>query len=197
MDREMFDRIRSNHGDHASWAVWAKAGETPKSNVSDLSVLDPERNPVLLDTLRPDVVMLGLNISRPFFEPFRNFHDSNPSAQDFKIRHAFAGTPFYGAYMTDIIKDVVMVNSGDLMSYLRLNPALVAENVERMISELDDLKTDSPTVIAFGAHAHRLVAMHVPRSRYRRLLRVTHYSQYLSQENYRSRVQEEVARSLT
>jgi hypothetical protein len=98
MDRKIFDLIRKNHGGHASWAVWAEPGHTPKSNISDLDALDPDQNPTLLDTVRPDLVMMGPNISRPFTEAFRNFHDSNPRAQDYKIRHAFAGSLFYGSY---------------------------------------------------------------------------------------------------
>lgn len=111
MDRATFERIKRKHGGHASWAVWAEPEGTPRSNVGDLSVLDPARNPALLGNLRNDVVMLGLNISRPFTEAFRNFHNPNRGGRDFKIRHAFSGTPFYGAYMTDIIKDIVMVDS--------------------------------------------------------------------------------------
>jgi len=28
--------------------------------------------------------------------PFANFHDSQSQAQDYKIRFAFSGTPYYG-----------------------------------------------------------------------------------------------------
>lgn len=188
VDRETFDRIKQKHGAHASWAVWAEPGDTPKSNVSDLSVLDPDHNPMLLDSLRPNVVMLGLNISRPFAEAFRNFHDPSPSAQDFKIRFAFTGSPFYGAYMTDIIKDVVMVDSGDLLRHLRENPSLAHENIERLLGAFQDLGYLAPTVIAFGGDVHRLAAKLLPRSRLGRLVRVTHYSRYMSQEAYRGAV---------
>ena len=129
IDIKQFDFIRQKHSGYASWAVWASASEKPKSNVGDMSIFDMETNGSLLDTLKVNVVMAGLNISRSFSEPFRNFHDPNPKANDFKIRYAFTNTEYYGAYMTDIIKNVEMVNSNDLLEYLKASPALIRKNV--------------------------------------------------------------------
>jgi hypothetical protein len=64
VDRETFDRIEEKHGPYASWAVWPEPDGRPKSNMGDLTVLDPDRNPALLGMLRSDVVMVGLNLSR-------------------------------------------------------------------------------------------------------------------------------------
>ena len=188
VDRLTFDRIKQRHGPYASWAVWGEATAGPKSNVGDLTVMDPDRNPALLSTLRNDVVMLGLNLSRGFPAAFGNFHDPTSRGQDYKIRFAFAGTPYHGAYMTDLIKEVVMLKSGDLVRYLAANNGVLVKNVERLLEEFDDLKGPSPTLITFGAHAYAIAAKHVPPSRYSRLVRVTHYSHYISKEVYRERV---------
>jgi hypothetical protein len=118
IDRETFDRIKEKHGPHASWAVWAEPDGRPKSNVGDLTVLDPAQNTALLGKLRSDVVMLGLNLSIGQPPPLGNFHSASSRGQDYKIRFAFTGTPFYGAYMTDIIKGVVMLKAGNLTRYL-------------------------------------------------------------------------------
>jgi len=194
IDRETFDRIKEKHGPHASWAVWAEPDGRPKSNQGDLSVLDPDRNPDLLGMLRSDVVMLGLNLSREQPVPFGNFHDAKPVGQDYKIRFAFTCTPFYGAYMTDIIKDLRMLKSGDVMRCLAAHPDVVAESAGRLPEEFDDLKSESPpTVIAFGGSAYLLAAKHLPANRYSRLMRVTHYSVYISQTAYRERVLGELA----
>jgi hypothetical protein len=192
VDRETFDRIKEKHGPHASWAVWSKPDGKPKSNQGDLTVLDPDQNPALLGMLRSDVVMVGLNLSRDQPPPFGNFHDASSRGQDYKIRFAFTGTPFYGAYMTDIIKKVRMLKSGDLMRYLAAHPHVVAENVERLLEEFDDLTSEPPTVIAFGRSAHLLAAKHLPANRYSRLVRVTHYADYSSQTAYRERVLSEL-----
>jgi hypothetical protein len=106
IDLGTFDRMKQRWGSYGSWAVWAEASAWPTSNVGDLSVLDPDANPELLSTLRDDVVMVGLNAARPFSDPFRNFHDSYSNAKDYKIWFASKETPYYGAYMTDIIKGV-------------------------------------------------------------------------------------------
>ena len=192
VDRETFDRIKEKHGPYASWAVWSKPGGRPKSNMGDLTVLDPDRNPTLLGMLRSDVVMVGLNLSTDRPAPFGNFHDAKAEGQDYKIRSAFTGTLFYGAYMTDIIKGVVMLKAGDLMRFLAANQHVVAESVERLLEEFDDLKYESPTVIAFGGSAHLLAAKHLPANRYSRLVRVTHYSHYISETAYRERVLSEL-----
>jgi hypothetical protein len=188
VDRPTFDRIKEKHGSYASWAVWKPSNGRPKANMGDLCVLDPDCNPRLLETLRNDVVMLGLNLSRSFPPPFGNFHDASPSGQDYKIRFAFTGTSYYGAYMTDFVKGVVMLKAGNLIRHVVENEDLVADNVDHLLEEFDDLNAGSPTVIAFGADTYVLAAKYLPASRYSRLVRVTHYSQYISKEDYRARV---------
>jgi len=185
VDRETFDLIKKKHGAYASWAVWAEPTGRPKSGIGDLRVLDPDQNPTLLQKLRNDVVMVALNLSRFLPVSLGNFHDPSSVAQDYKIRYAFAGTPYYGAYMTDLIKDVVMLESSNLMRYLAENPSLVIGNVHRLLEEFEDLACAAPTLIAFGTDAYLLAAKLVPSSRYSRLVKVTHYSHYISKEEYR------------
>jgi hypothetical protein len=92
IDMQQLENIKQKHGRYASWAVWADASEKPKSNMGDVSHF---KNESVLSLLKNDVVMVGLNISRPVSEPFTNFHDPNPRANDFKIRYAFKDSPYY------------------------------------------------------------------------------------------------------
>ncbi len=189
VDRATFDRTKQRHGLYASWADWATPTDRPKSNIGDMRVLDPDQNPSLLNILRSDVIMLGLNVSgRLLPEPLRNFHDPSPMGQDYKIRYAFAGHAYYGAYMTDFIKEVQMVKSTELLRHLRANPSVVRENVERLYQECDDLGCDTPTILTFGADTYRLVAEALPRNRCSRLIGLKHYSHYISKEKYREDV---------
>lgn len=187
VDRDTFERIKQRHGLYASWAVWSQAGSSPKSNIGDLRILDPDINPNLLQILRSDVVMLGLNISRPgiVVEPFRNFHDASSRGQDFKIRYAFSGTPYWGAYMSDFIKDVVMLDRGSLMRHVKENPALVERSVAALQGEFNDLGCDRPTILTFSDDTSRLVARYVSSSNYSRLVPLMHYANYISQEDYK------------
>lgn len=156
-------------------------------------MFDAATNTSLLATLQPDVFMVGLNISRSFSEPFRNFHDPSPMAQDYKLRYAFAGTPFYGAYMTDIVKHVETVTSGELLGHLRANPEALTTSIGLFQEELQDLGAVRPTILAFGGAAHRLVAENVAVSSYDRLIRLTHYSHQVGMEAYRATVLAQIA----
>ncbi len=189
ISRKLFEHIKERHGGYASWAVWAESSGRPKSNMGDMTIFDPEANPSLLRTLTNDVVMVGLNFSRPpdesFDAPFRNFHDPDPRANDFKIRYAFRNTPYYGAYMTDIIKHVPMVESSALMEYLKVTPSRVRESADIFRAELADLGSSRPTILAFGAAAHGLIAKNVSSEAYSRLVRLTHYSHRIRKEEYK------------
>ena len=192
IDRSRFEAIRSKHGGYASWAVWAKASNTPKSNIGDMTIFDTNANDSLLKTLKASVLMVGLNISRSFSEPFRNFHDASSSGNDFKIRYAFEDTEYYGAYMTDIIKNVEMVESSKLLEHLKTSPVLVRQNVDTFCEEVLDLDSGKPTVLAFGKAAHSLIEEFVPRHVYQQLIKLTHYSHWISKEDYRRTVLDQV-----
>jgi len=191
LNAKQFELIKQKHGGYASWAVWADAAKTPKSNMGDISIFDLNSNPALLHVLKTNVIMVGLNIasfSRLTPEPFRNFHDPNPSANDFKIRYAFRDTEYYGAYMTDIVKGEETTNSKDLHARLKASPALVEQNIEHFRQELHDLNCTAPTILAFGVGAYKIVHDNLRSREYSRLIKLTHYSHYISKEKYRERV---------
>jgi len=83
-----------------------------------------------LATLNPEVILVGLNISRPIKRPFGNFHPNYSEAQDYKLRHALYETEWWGGYLTDIIKDFEEKVSGKMMDYLRRNPDFEQANIK-------------------------------------------------------------------
>lgn len=190
ISKELFERIRAKYGDVASWAVWEDEGLKPKSNMGHLNIFDLQKNPSLLDVLKNNVVMVGLNFSRPLLptEPFKNFHDLNPSANDFKIRYAFRNTEFYGAYMTDIIKNLEMKIFHDVQSLLKNNPDLVRENISLFREELSALDAKEPIIFAFGVDTYNLLNKHLRRDEYSKLVKLTHYSQQIGKEDYKKSV---------
>lgn len=197
VSRERFDAIRAKWGDCSSWAVWrtVSSNERPKAGIGDLSVLDPDLNEELLQTLRPNVIMLGLNAaSRPISESFSNFHDSHARANDFKIRFAFEGTPYWGAYMTDLFKGLHETDSHKVVNYLDKHPQEVGAQVARLREELSDLGSEFPLLIVFGGDAYSFVKEHLGATH--RAVKVMHYAHRISKENYRSQVREAMQGSL-
>lgn len=196
IDQTRLDLIRRKHGAYASWAVWAPPSGAPKSNMGNLDVLDERTNPSVLAELNPEVVMIGLNLSRfPPDKPFLNFHDPSPVANDFKIRFAFSGTDFWGAYMTDVIKEVVELRSRHLLDHLKLHPELVSHNMENLRGELADLGHPKPVVLAFGGAVYSLLDQNLGPEHYSRLVRITHYSHRISKEEYKKEVHQQIARA--
>ena len=187
---EIFETIKQKYGDVASWAVWEDVGVKPKSNMGHLNIFDFQKNPALLEVLKNNVVMVGLNFSRPVLptEPFKNFHDLNPRANDFKIRYAFRETEFYGAYMTDVIKNLEMKDSHNVKTHLKRNANLIQENISMLREELSDLHANKPILLAFGVDAYNLLNKNLRKDEYSRLIRLTHYSHQISKENYKKEV---------
>ena len=184
IEKEHYLEIGKKYGHHSSWAVWADEGDKPKSNISDMRVFDLEQNPNLLLKLNPNIIMVGLNFSRKLGEQlFVNFHDSNPHAQDYKIRYAFKDTEYYGAYMTDIIKDFEHLISGEVVSYLKTNKDFEEQNITLFKQELKDLKTEAPLILAFGRTTNDILTKYF-RKEYK-IVKIPHYSMHISKEVYK------------
>ena len=83
ISKENYDYLREHYGDVASWAIWKAAGDTPKSNMGDLSVFAV---PDLLDQLNPNVVFVGLNATLSIV--FRKFIPKlNRLANSYRAEH--------------------------------------------------------------------------------------------------------------
>lgn len=192
---EEFNKIKVKYGKCSSWAIWKSEGDTPKSNIEELSVLDPAKNKKLLSELRPNVIFVGLNLSRgDIEEDFRNFHSNNPYATDFKIRYAFKKSPYWGGYMTDIIKGCVEKKSGKVEKYLRENREFERQNVKDFCQELNDIGANNPTLIAFGNATHGILKRNFKILKRKlnnqfKILIIDHYaSSKWNKENYRDYV---------
>ena len=187
MTKDHYIKIKEKYGEFASWAVWANEDIKPKSNIGDMDIFDLDKNPTLLETLNPNVIMVGLNFSRTIEKKaFVNFHDKRPQGQDYKIRYAFRDTEFYGAYMTDIIKDFEEKISGNVLQYLKDNKDFELINVKLFEQEIVDLESSDPLIIAFGNITFDILSKHFGHKY--RIKKVMHYSQQISKENYKATV---------
>ncbi|MCG3136184.1 MAG: hypothetical protein HJJLKODD_00009 [Phycisphaerae bacterium] len=183
---EKYVEIRERFGHFSSWAIWADDGKNPKDNIDDMSVLNPDSNPSLLGTLHGNSILLGLNISRIIERPYGNFHDSRPTATDFKIRYALRGTPLWGSYMTDVIKDFEEKTSGRLMSFLRSNEDFEQNNIQKLREEIECLGFSNPVLVTFEKDAEKITRRNLCKEFI--FVGIPHYANYFSKENYREKV---------
>ena len=188
--KEKFYSIKEKYGRVASWAIWAHEDKEPKSNMGDLTVLDPEINKNLLSELNPNVVLVGLNFSEDVnHKPFENFH-AGGKFTDFKTRYALRDSPYWGGYMTDIIKDYSEKESGELVKYLKTNKAFEQSNVESFRQELRDIGVEKPTLVAFGNAVYDILKRNLPEFE---IVKITHYAHFVSKEKYREEVKQSVS----
>jgi len=184
MDAKLYARIKRKYGNCASWAVWPEAGLTAKSNVGDLDIFDIKKNIGLLEQLNTGIILVGLNIARPFDGDFANFHDGKTKSQDYKLRYAVNGSRLWGAYLTDIIKFLPCTNSDDTIKQLRADPSIERKNVESSRNELKDLGASDPLIIALGGETFKILNRNF-RHEFK-IAKVTHYSSYVNIDNLRN-----------
>jgi hypothetical protein len=198
IEKEVFEKIRKEHGIYASWAVWKDEGSTPASNIDNLSIFDLDNNLQLLKVLKPSIVMVALNwgghngvINKDQlnnYQPFTNFHSTHPN-KDYIIRYAFKDTEFYGAYMTDIIKFYSATNADE--NYLN-DPNVLEDNKKIFEAELNDLNCKNELIIAFGEETFK--KLNLPFRNKFNIIQIPHFCsrQANKKENYRREVLEKL-----
>lgn len=178
-----FEEIKNTYGHMSSWAVWKDKGEKEKSNVGNITIFD---DITILNKLNPNIVFIGLNISSKILLPFGNFHSRSSTAHDYKIRYATKDTPFYGAYMTDIIKDFEEKASGNVMKYINKNPDFLEENINSFKEELEFIGAVDPILIAFGNDCYKICKKKLNTNK---LFKVPHYSSCITKEQLREELE--------
>jgi hypothetical protein len=174
--------IKDKYGHMASFAIWQKIDTTkkPKIGMGDISHFENMDNL----NINRNIILVGLNLSGKgsIDSPFQNFHPIYSTAHDYKTRYAVQDTIFWGAYMTDIIKDYEEVMSGKVMKYLNANPDIKKENIKSFEKEIEDLGSKNPVIIAFGNDCFKILSE--LKNKYR-IFKVPHYSSNISKEKLR------------
>jgi hypothetical protein len=189
ISRENYEKLEKLYGDVASWAIWKEPNVTPKSNTSDLSVFDDLN---LLQVLNPQYVFVGLNASSTHGErrdganrSWMNFHSDYARQNDYKLRYALMYTPYWGGYITDVIKKYPEVDSGKVREYLSTHPSVIRQNISEFEQELALLGKD-PLLIAMGGATYEILKNNLG-SKYR-ITQIKHYSFTIGKEDYRDDV---------
>ena len=170
----LLERMSAFHAS-ASWAVWGSARPSePFTRNSDIS-LPPEAHEVV----HGRAILVGLNpgnaaAARPM-SGWANFH-AGPKHNDHLIAEAFRATPYWGAYMTDLHRQIES-NS----SLVRPGHDVVAGDVQSLFEQLRLLEPD-PLLICFGADTFTRLTRHATWLATKlgleqiRTLRILHYS---------------------
>jgi len=158
MEKLIYEDIKAKYGLVASWAIW---------NHEDVRDVDIIQNS--LQYLKPNIVLVGLNISKNILTPFSNFHRSQ---NDLKLGLALKSTPCHGAYMTDLIKNRTEGNSLELKK--SLTGEAVLENIDTFKKELSCLGSGAKTIVAMHGQVHKILTTYL--GHLHKIYRITHYS---------------------
>lgn len=172
MTRDLLERA-TPYRHISSWAVWDKVRPTARFHRHSNLTL-PVADPALRQVLRSDIVFLGLNpgnAANDGVAPWAMFH-TGPRHNDHFIAEALRCTPYWGAYMTDLFRQVesksslVRTNSGD---------------IETLLTQIAALNGGQPVhLIPFGGKANEALCAHRKRlansGLVTRVTRIPHYS---------------------
>ena len=141
---DVYRNIKKKFGDHASWAIWSEPQSgnwSSKEDVGDLSVFDDTQ---ILKELNPNIVFLSICRSREYevtINPpaWLNFHDGRSIGQDYKLRYALHGTPFWGSYITNLVVTEICEHG----SHSTFDDACY----QSLVNELRELPAREPLII--------------------------------------------------
>ena len=148
------------------------------------------QDPALLDKLNPRYVFVGLNASGTHESrkdglqcPWQGFHSSDNRRQhDFKLRYALMDTPYWGAYITDIIKEFPELKSENVKDYIKEHPEVLRDNIANFELEMS-LLGERPTLIALGDEVYDILERNLGKKY--TIRKIKHYSAWSSKEDYR------------
>lgn len=191
IDVERYNKLKEKYGHVGSWTIWKEPGLTPKSNTDDMSIFEDEN---ICNKLNDKYVFVALNWSGTHGvqedKPWKNFHSSYPYQNDFKLRYALMDTPFWGSYITDIIKEFPELNSKKVVSHFKDNPDEIKDHINSFKEELNCLSDEKPILIAVGNDSFNFLNDNL--SNEYEIHRIMHYAARINKDNYKKEVCKEL-----
>ncbi|MDR0517985.1 MAG: hypothetical protein LBH25_13175 [Fibromonadaceae bacterium] len=175
MDKDSYEKLKDEHGQYASWAIWDTNKEDPNKWIPDEKPLDYEK---IKEKMKPNIILVGLNPSSEIkkeYSPFINFHvlkndprNLNPKTIEYnkKLVYAIKGSKFEGAYMTDIFPNIVE----PIADNIKVDKKEVPYYIKLLKKQLELIGSEEPLVIAFGVAAHAMLKKHF------KCIKAEHYS---------------------
>lgn len=155
--------LRKKYGQWASWAIWNPADITDLAPVITYPAQYNYTNGQAA-SYRNDLVIVGLNAVKSI-SPWQNFHCRYRGCRDTYLRAAFNKPCTGGAYVTDFVKNFLVVKSTDVLAKLKDKKFLSAQ-VAGFSQEFDDLWSGTtfddcpPLIITLGKVTHDLFREH-------------------------------------
>ena len=179
--------LKSKYGHLASWAIWELPDldiDRISSKVDNMYSFKDENH--LLTLIHNQFVFFALNGSIAHhngqdFNNWRNFHSSYKFQKDYKLRAALHKTPYWGSYITDVIKNCPTLGRNELLRELRQKPEMLDQNKKMVLEELK-LIEGNPRLIAIGGDAYQLLKKMFPEKN--DIALIPHYAIYCSCDDY-------------
>jgi len=191
IDVERYNKLKEKYGHVSSWTIWKEPGETPKSNTADMSIFEDKN---ICNKLNDKYVFVALNGAGTHGvqedKPWKNFHSSYQYQNDFKLRFALMDSPFWGSYITDIIKEFHESNSKNVVSHFQEHPNEIKYHINSFKEELNCLSDEKPILIAVGNDSYNILNDYL--SNEYKIYKIMHYAARINKEAYK----EEVCREL-
>lgn len=196
MELAKYKELEKKFGKVGSWAIWARPGEKAKSNTADMSIFN---KPNLTDLLKTDLVFIGLNEAvhdrkDGYKGSWMNFHsDDNKRQNDYKLRYALMDTPYWGSYITDLIKSHPDTISTNVIKGINKKQIKIEKHIEILKRELEILG-EKPILVALGGDVYDVIKKHLANEY--KIIKIYHYSYRMSKEKYREHLLETLEREL-
>ena len=198
---ERYQRLKKEFGSLASWALWDKACENPKSRENVGSMEWASDEDALIKKVKTKFVFVAFNGSSLHDGKtghgqnvyWSNFHSSYRYGRDHKLRYAILGSIAEGSYITDLIKNDKSKTAKERVNKYKKNRALLEKHVDTLKKEIELLcGVKKPCLIALGHDTEKFLKQTLGKEGYK-VFYLPHYSATTPKfDDYRKLLKEEI-----
>ena len=182
--KERYQRLKKEFGSLASWALWDKACENPKSRKNVGSMEWASDEDALIKKIKTKFVFVAFNGSSQHDGRtghgqnvcWSNFHSSYEYGRDHKLRYAILGSIAEGSYITDLIKNDKSKTAKERVNKYKKNRALLKKHIDTLKKEIELLcGVKKPCLIALGHDTENFLKQTLEKDGYK-VFYLPHYS---------------------
>ncbi len=198
--KERYQRLKKEFGSLASWALWDKACENPKSRENVGSMEWASDEDALIKKIKTKFVFVAFNGSSQHDGRtghgqnvyWSNFHSSYKYGRDHKLRYAILGCDdAKGSYITDLIKNDKSKTAKERVNKYKKNRALLKKHIDTLKKEIELLcGVKKPCLIALGHDTENFLKQTLEKDGYK-VFYLPHYSATIPKfDEYRDKLKD-------